>query len=322
MAMIKGSRQKSSATTIKSIHGREILDSRGNPTIEVDVELANGIIARAASPSGASTGSHEAVEIRDKDWDRYRGRGVLKALTMLETEIFPVLAEMDVMDQQVIDDAMILQDGTEDKGRIGANTMIATSIAVARARSICMEKPLFLCLGQADPFWMPVPMMNVLNGGVHANWLGPDFQEYMIVPHGAPNFHEALRWGVETYHALKDVLKRASFNTAIGDEGGYVIKVISNDKPIELIIDAIEEAGYQPNNEISIALDPAASELFKDGRYSLRSEEQPGQCKRNRLSDEPTGLSSEDMVDRYAEIIKKYPIISIEDGLVEDDWDG
>jgi enolase len=322
MTAIKGSRQKSNPSTIRSILGREILDSRGNPTIEVDLELVNGIIARASSPSGASTGSHEALELRDKDWDRYRGKGVLNALTMLKDEISPALVEMDVMDQQAIDEAMILKDGTKDKERIGANTTIATSIAVARARSLCMGKPLFLCLGQVDPFWMPVPMMNVLNGGVHANWLGPDFQEYMIVPHGAPNIHEALRWGVETYHALKDVLKRANFNTAVGDEGGYVIKVTSNDKPIELILEAIEEAGYQPNNEISIALDPAASELFKDGRYALRSEERPGQCRRTRITHEPFGLSSEDMVDRYSEMIKKYPIISIEDGLAEDDWDG
>ena len=307
---------------IVSIHGREILDSRGNPTIEVEVRLKNGIFARAASPSGASTGSHEAVELRDRDSGRYGGKGVLQARLMLDSEIAPLLTGMDVLDQQEIDEAMISKDGTPNKKRFGANTTIAISMAVARAKALSLEQPLYRSLCEQDAELLPVPMMNVLNGGVHANWLGPDFQEYMIVPYGAANFHEALRWGAETYQSLKVILKRDGFNTAVGDEGGYVVKVTSNDKPIELILEAIEEAGFNTKTEIGIALDPAASEFYQDGRYVLRSEVRTNRCKRNSLSDEPEGLTSEELVDRYSEMIKKYPIISIEDGLAEDDWAG
>ncbi|MGD0818698.1 MAG: phosphopyruvate hydratase [Methanomassiliicoccales archaeon] len=322
MITINKSEKELKGTTITSIRGREILDSRGNPTIEVEVKLVNGTIARAASPSGASTGSHEAVELRDRDSGRYGGKGVLQTCLMLENEIAPLLTGMDVMGQDEIDEAMISKDGTPNKQRFGANTIIAISMAVARARALCLDQPLYRCLCGPDANLLPVPMMNVLNGGVHANWLGPDFQEYMIVPYGASNFHEALRWGAETYQSLKMILKRDGFNTAVGDEGGYVIKVTSNDKPIDLILEAIEEAGYQPKAEIGIALDPAASEFYQNGRYILRSEVRPYRCNRNNLVDDTEGLTSEELVDRYSEMIKKYPIISIEDGLAEDDWDG
>ena len=293
--------------TIKSIHAREILDSRGNPTVEAEVWLENNIMARAASPSGASTGRSEAAELRDKDV-RYGGKGVLKAVANVNGEIASLLIGMDAADQKSIDGKMISLDGTKNKSRLGANAMIAVSIAVCKAGAMARSEATWQLLGSPERYLLPVPMMNVLNGGVHANWQGPDFQEYMIVPYGAGSFREALRWGAETYHELKALLKKEGYSTAVGDEGGFVVKVGSNEKPLELAIEAIEEAGYVPGRDIGLAIDPASSGFFSEGGYRLRTEN--------------VTLSSDEMIDRYASLISKYPLISIEDGLAEDDWSG
>jgi enolase len=293
---------------IKQIIGREILDSRGNPTVEAEVTLADGSFGRAATPSGASTGVHEACELRDEDKQRYMGKGVLKAVGHVNNEIAGSLEGMDAFDQEKIDRTMIELDGTENKGRLGANAILAVSLAVARAASVSAGSPLYRYLGGEKANLLPVPMFNILNGGVHANWQGTDLQEFMIAPVGAPSFREALRWGAETYHALKKVLKTAGYSTGVGDEGGFAPALKSNAEAVELILQAIDDAGYKPGEHIAIALDPASSSFYEDGHYLLRTE--------NRKN------TSEQMVAMWAEWAKKYPIVVLEDGLAEDDWDG
>ena len=293
-------------TSISTIQAREILDSRGNPTVEVDVTLDNGITARAACPSGASTGAHEAVERRDGG-ARFLGKGVTGAVQAVNQEIKPALIGMDPFDQQGIDARMIELDGTHNKGKLGANAILTVSMAVARAAAYSKKIPLFQHLG-TGPYLMPVPCMNIMNGGAHANWQGSDFQEYMIAPVGAPDFSEAIRWGCEIYHTLKSVLKQKGLSTGVGDEGGFAPQVPSNQEPASYIIEAIEKAGYKPGTEIALVLDPASTEFFSDGSYTLRTEKKT--------------LSSGEMVDYYREMIQTFPIISIEDGLSEDDWDG
>ncbi len=293
-------------TEIIRVRGREILDSRGNPTVEVEVTLKCGVTGRAAVPAGASKGKHEALELRDGG-NRYGGKGVLKAVENVNVLIASELKGMDAINQREIDTAMIELDGTENKSRLGANAILGTSMAVARAAALALKVPLFVYLGGVCSNLLPVPMMNILNGGVHANWQGADFQEYMIAPYGANSFSEALRWGSEVYHSLKNLLKEKGYSVGVGDEGGFAPKVKSNEEPIELITEAIEKAGYEPGKQIGIALDPASSEFFENGYYILRTE--------NRK------LSSEEMVEVYCELVEKYPIILIEDGLAEDDWD-
>jgi enolase len=295
-------------TKIKTIVAREILDSRGNPTIEVEIELNSGLKARAAVPSGASTGVHEALELRDKDEKRYGGKGVLKAVHNVNKMIAPELIGKDVVDQEGLDELMIKLDGSPNKNKFGANAILGVSMAIARAAAIAQAIPLYKSLGGSEAVLLPVPMMNVLNGGVHANWQGPDFQEYMITPYGANNFREAIRWGSETYHTLKKILKEKGLTTSVGDEGGFVVDVSSNEEPLQLIITAIEKAGYKPGNDIGIALDTASSGFYENGKYILRTEK--------------SELNAEEMVERFASLVNKYPIISIEDGLAEDDWDG
>lgn len=295
-------------TKIESIMAREILDSRGNPTVEVEIELNSGIKTRAAVPSGASTGVHEAVELRDGDSKRYKGKGVLKAVDNVKNVIGPELIGKDVLDQEKLDQLMIKLDGTLNKEKFGANAILGISMAIARAAALVQAIPLYKSLGGSEAVLLPVPMMNVLNGGVHANWQGPDFQEYMIAPYGANNFREAMRWGSETYHTLRKILKEKGLNTSVGDEGGFVVDVSSNEEPLQLIITAIEKAGYKPGNDIGIALDTASSGFYENGKYILRTEK--------------SELNAEEMVERFASLVDKYPIISIEDGLAEDDWDG
>ncbi len=292
---------------IEDIIAREILDSRGNPTIEVDVILEYGIIGRAAIPSGASTGTREAVELRDGDKERFGGKGVLKAVQNVEEVIAPELIGLDCREQVLIDQLMIELDGTKNKSRLGANAILGVSLACAKAAAEYSELPLFKYLGGAQARLLPVPMMNVLNGGVHAD-NRVDVQEFMIVPAGAPLFSEALRYGAEVFHTLKKVLKAKGYSTAVGDEGGFAPDLKSNEEALMLIVEAIEKAGYTPGEDVYIALDPAASEFYKDGKYHLDS----------------TGdvFSSEQMVDLYDKWIEKYPICSIEDGLAESDWDG
>jgi enolase len=295
-------------TTIRSIRAREILDSRGNPTVEVEVALSGGARGRAAVPSGASTGAHEAIELRDGDPDRYGKRGVLRAIDNVNQIIARELQGRDAGDQAGLDALMIRLDGTPNKGRLGANAILGVSMAVARASATAHDVPLHTALGGSVARLLPVPMMNIINGGVHARWQSADFQEYMIVPYGAGCFSEALRWGSETYHALLAILKKKDQSTAVGDEGGFVPRVSSNEEPLEYLVAAIEEAGYQPGKEIGIALDTAASEFYTEGRYALRVE--------NRT------LMAEELADVYAALVSRYPIVSIEDGLAEDDWEG
>ncbi|MGH8225222.1 MAG: phosphopyruvate hydratase [Gammaproteobacteria bacterium] len=293
---------------IAELEAREILDSRGNPTVEVECELACGVRARAAVPSGASTGEREATELRDGDAKRYGGKGVLKACHNIEHDIASALIGMDARGQASVDARLCALDGTDNKSKLGANAMLGVSLAVARAAAEASELPLFAYLGGVGATRLPVPCMNILNGGVHANWEGPDFQEYMIAPVGAESFREALRWGAEVYHALKSVLKDANLTVAVGDEGGFAPKVASNEQPLELIVKAIEKAGYRPGDDIAIACDPAASEFFEKGQYRLRTED--------RLLDS-TGMSA-----YYAKLADAFPIVSIEDGLAESDWAG
>jgi enolase len=295
-------------TAIKTIHAREILDSRGNPTIEVDIVLDDGTKARAAVPSGASTGIHEAVELRDKDRKRFGGKSVLTAVANVNTVIAPALIGEDADEQELIDRTMIALDGTPNKGRLGANAILGVSMAAARAVAQSREIPLYEYLGKDHKYLLPVPMMNVLNGGVHAQWQGADFQEYMIAPFGAPDFHTALQWGAETYHALQDILKKKNYPTAIGDEGGFAPKVASNEEPLELITRAIEQAGYRPGKDIGISLDPASSGYCYDGKYELKREGK--------------ALTAEELIAYYRKLAGIYPLISIEDGLAEDDWSG
>ncbi len=295
-------------TTITKIRAREILDSRGNPTVEADVTLAGGAKGRAACPSGASTGVHEAVELRDGVSDRYRGKGVLKAVHWINHGIADALVGLDARDLETVELTMIRLDGTKTKATLGANGILAVSMAVTRAAAAARGVSLWHHLERPGNALMPVPMMNVINGGVHANWQGADFQEYMIVPWGAPDFHEALRYGSETYHALKDLLKARGYSTAVGDEGGFAPAVGSNEEPLGLMAEAIEAAGYTPGKEIGFALDPASSGFYQDGRYILRAED--------------LALSAEEMVGYYLELVDEYPVIVIEDGLAEDDWTG
>jgi enolase len=295
-------------TQIQEIQAREILDSRGNPTVEADVTLGGGATGRAAVPSGASTGEHEAVEQRDGDTQRYVGKGVLKAVENVNGEIAGALASLDAADQRALDQKMIALDGTENKSRLGANAILAVSMAAARASAAAFSLPLYRYLGGAGANTLPTPMMNILNGGAHAD-NNVDFQEFMVMPVGAESFSEALRWGVEVFHTLKGVLKKRGYNTAVGDEGGFAPSVKSNVEAIEVVLEAIQQAGYKPGEEIAIALDPACSELYKDGKYVFKKSDKAAK-------------SSEDMVRYWAEWAKDYPIVSIEDGLAEDDWDG
>ncbi|WP_457631598.1 phosphopyruvate hydratase [Oceanithermus sp.] len=293
-------------TTIIEISAREVLDSRGNPTVEAEVVLEGGQIGHAMVPSGASTGVHEAVELRDGG-PRYGGKGVLQAVTNVNERIAPELVGMNALDQEGIDRAMIELDGTPNKGNLGANAILAVSLAVSRAAAEAVELPLFAYLGGVQAAVLPVPLMNVINGGKHAD-NRVDFQEFMLVPAGAPSFREALRYGVETFHALKGVLKKRGYNTNVGDEGGFAPDLKSNEEAVEVLLEAIQAAGYEPGKEISLALDPAASEFFKDGKYHLEAE---GKV-----------LSAAEMVDYWADWIERYPIVSLEDGLAEDDWEG
>ena len=294
-------------TNIKNIKAREILDSRGNPTVEVDVFLENGVFGRAAVPSGASTGEYEAAELRDNDKSRYSGKGVLNAVNNVNNEINKTLIGTDVNDQTKIDNTLINLDGTQNKSRLGANAILGVSLASARAASTVNDIPLYQHLGANNNFIMPVPMMNILNGGSHANNT-VDIQEFMIFPFGASTFSEALRIGTEIFHKLKSELHKKGLNTAVGDEGGFAPNLSSNEEAIEIILKSIEKAGYKPGEEVFLALDVAASELYENGEYSLMSENK--------------AFSSSEMISYLEALVKKYPIISIEDGLDENDWDG
>jgi enolase len=293
-------------TAIDSIIAREILDSRGNPTVEVEVILADGIFGQAAVPSGASTGVHEALEMRDGDEARYGGKGVQQAVSNVNSIIAPELFGWDVIDQAGIDALMLELDGTPNKERLGANAILGVSLAVAKAAANALQLPLYRYIGGVHAHVLPVPMMNILNGGKHA-MDGPDLQEFMVMPVGAPTFAEALRWGSEVYQALKAVLKAQGKSTGVGDEGGFAPSLRANEEAIEVILEAIERAGYRPEDDIRIALDPAASEFFDGGKYVLKKEGRD--------------LTGAEMVDFYADWVEKYPIVSIEDGLAEDDWD-
>ena len=295
------------STRIASIRAREILDSRGNPTVEADVELDGGAVGRAAVPSGASTGSHEAVERRDGDPDRYRGRGVLQAVESVNVEMADALIGQDAADQAEIDRVMIALDGTEQKARLGANAILAVSMATAKAAAAATDQPLYRSIGGDDAVLLPVPLANILNGGAHAD-NGADFQEFMIAPIGTERFAEGLRMVVEVYHSLAAELRSQGLATGLGDEGGFAPALPSNESALDLIIDAIRTSGYEPGREVAIALDPAASELWSDGRYELHTEDR--------------SLTSAEMVALWRDWCERYPIISIEDGMDEDDWDG
>src|ERR1700740_2165222 len=295
-------------SNIAAIHAREVLDSRGNPTVEAEVFLADGSMGRAIVPSGASTGEHEAVELRDDDTNRFNGKGVLKAVENVNGEIAEALANWDGFDQRGLDAKMIELDGTENKGRLGANAILAVSMAAARAAAAEYGLPLYRYLGGAGANTLPTPMMNILNGGAHAD-NNVDFQEFMVMPVGAESFSEALRWGVEVFHTLKGVLKKRGSNTAVGDEGGFAPSLKSNVEAIEVVLEAIQQAGYKPGEDISIALDPAASEFYQDGKYVFKKSDK-------------SAKSSEDMVRLWAKWAHDYPIVSLEDGLAEDDWEG
>ena len=294
-------------STIEHVHARETLDSRGNPTVEVEVYLADGTMGWAAVPSGASTGTNEAVELRDEDKSRYGGKGVLKAVENVNTKIADCVKGLDARDQIAIDQAMIELDGTPNKSKLGANAVLGVSLAVAKAAAEFSGLPLYRYIGGAGARDLPVPMMNILNGGKHAD-SNVDLQEFMVMPVGAPNFAEALRWCSEAYHALKSVLKSRGLSTSVGDEGGFAPNLKANEEAITVIVEAIEKAGYKPGEQVAIALDPAASEFYLDGKYVLKGE---GATK-----------TSAEMVDYYAGLVDKYPIVSLEDGLAEDDWDG
>lgn len=295
------------STVISEVYAREILDSRGNPTVEAEVCLEDGTVGRAAAPSGASTGAYEAVELRDGDEKRYNGKGVLKAVENVNSVIGPELVGYDATDQLGVDRAMIELDGTPNKGRLGANAIIAVSMAVAKAAAESLGLPLYQYLGGANSKVLPVPMMNILNGGKHAD-NNVDIQEFMIMPVGASSFAEALRMGAEVYHTLKAVLAEKGLSTAVGDEGGFAPMLESNEEALAVLVEAIETAGYRPGEDVALALDPAATEFYKDGKYVFQAEE------KSRTADE--------MIEYYAMLVDKYPIISIEDGLAEDDWEG
>jgi enolase 1/2/3 len=302
------------STKITGVHGREILDSRGNPTVEADVHLEDGALGRAAVPSGASTGEHEAIELRDGDKTHYLGKGVLKAVAHVNTGIARAVTGMDATDQHALDRKMIDADGTPNKSKFGANAILAVSMAAARAAAAASGQPLYKYLARqssgAPTGVLPVPMMNILNGGAHAD-NSVDVQEFMVMPIGAPSFHEALRWGVEVFHHLKAVLKKNGYSTAVGDEGGFAPNLKSNEEALERVLEAITAAGYKPGEQVAIAVDPAASEFYEhaDKRYVFKK------------SDRST-RTPEQMVDFWKNWVRQYPIVSLEDALAEDDWDG
>jgi enolase len=302
------------STKITSVRGRQILDSRGNPTVEADVVLQNGAVGRGAVPSGASTGEHEAIELRDGDKSHYLGKGVLKAVGHINGEIAKTVAGMDASDQRALDKRMIEADGTVNKSNLGANAILAVSMAAARAAAAAARQPLYKYLGQyssdSSANTLPVPMMNILNGGAHAD-NSVDVQEFMIMPLGAPSFHEALRWGVEVFHHLKTVLKKNGYSTAVGDEGGFAPNLKSNEEALERVLEAITAAGYKPGEQIAIALDPASSEFYDSGfrKYVFKKSDK-------------SQRTPEEMAAFWAEWARKYPIVSIEDGLAENDWEG
>ena len=295
-------------TRIESLRGREVLDSRGNPTVEAEVGLSDGALGRAAVPSGASTGEHEAVELRDGDARRYLGKGVGKAVENINGPIQKVAVGLNAADQARLDRRLIELDGTPNKSRLGANALLAVSLAAARAVAQSLKLPLYRYLGGVHATLLPVPMMNVINGGAHAD-NNVDFQEFMLVPLGAPRFSEALRMGVETFHTLKKVLTKRGYNTAVGDEGGFAPNLKSNVEALEVLLEAIQAAGYRPGQDIAIALDPAASEFFEKSQYVFKKSDK-------------SRKSSEQMVEFWADWVERYPIVSLEDGLAEDDWAG
>ncbi len=295
-------------STIRTLHAREILDSRGNPTVEVECTLACGVSVRAAVPSGASTGSREAVELRDGDQRRYHGKGVTKAVAAVNDSLSKAVIGLDAVDQAEIDRRMIELDGTENKSRLGANAILGVSMAVARAAAAACNLPLYHYLGGPSATRLPVPHMNILNGGVHAHWQGADFQEYMIAPYGSESFCQALEWGSEIYHSLLDLLEERNMSVGVGDEGGFAPHVKSNEEPFELIVEAITHAGFKPGKDVGIACDPASSEFFENGRYHLRREERH--------------LEPEQMVAYYETLTTTYPLVLLEDGMGQDDWPG
>ena len=294
---------------IIDVYGREVLDSRGNPTVEVEVTLEDGSQGRAIVPSGASTGQFEAVELRDGDKDRYMGKGVLEAVNHVNAECADVLVGMDACDQRGIDAALLAADGTDNKGKLGANAILGCSLAVARAAAESVGLPLYNYLGGVNAHVLPTPMMNILNGGVHAD-NNVDFQEFMIVPVGAPTFSECLRWSTQVYHTLKNVLKDSGHSTGVGDEGGFAPDLKNNKEPLQFIVEAITKAGFTPGEDFMIAMDPATSELYDP------------ETKTYNLKGEGRTLTSDEMVDYWAELVEEFPIVSIEDGLDEEDWDG
>jgi len=295
------------STLIEAIVAREVLDSRGNPTIEVDVRLESGDVGRAIVPSGVSTGAHEALELRDGDTSRYNGKGVLKAVRAVNEDIAEALIGFDAADQIGLDQELIALDGTPNKSKLGANAILGVSLAAAKAAAAAFGLPLYRYLGGVYAHVLPVPMMNIMNGGQHAT-NSTDFQEFMIMPVGAESFREGLRWGAEIYHTLKKVIHDRGFSTTVGDEGGFAPSLPTNDAPLQLIMEAIEKAGYRPGEQIMIALDPATIEIYEDGKYHLKREGR--------------SLSSAEMVDYWVDLVNRYPIISLEDGLAEDDWEG
>ncbi len=304
----KGEKSMNDRFAIQAVTAREILDSRGHPTVEVDCELKDGTRSRAAVPSGASTGSREAVELRDGDGSRFGGKGVLQAVANVNQTIAPHIRGMDARRQAQIDQAMIDLDGTPNKAGLGANAILGVSLAVARAAARASGLRLFQYLGGPGATRLPVPHMNILNGGVHAHWQGADFQEYMIAPYGASSFRQALEWGSEVYHALQALLEQQGLSVGVGDEGGFAPHVPSNEEPFKLITAAISAAGLEPGRDVGIACDPASSEFYEDGRYHLRSE--------NRK------LDSEEMATYYRELADRYPLVLLEDGMAQDDWEG
>jgi enolase len=293
-------------STIEYVVGRQVLDSRGNPTVEVEIVLASGAQGRAIAPSGASTGTHEAVELRDGG-DAYGGKGVHRAVDHVQGEIASALVGMEALDQRAVDMAMVDLDATPDKSRLGANAIVATSLAVAKSAAAELEVPLYRAIGGTNAHVLPVPMLNVVNGGMHAR-NSIDFQEYMLMPVGAASFGEALRWSVEAYHALRRLLDERGLSTSVGDEGGFAPDLPTNEAPIELLVEAIDAAGRTPGDDIAIALDPATSELWKDGSYVLAGEGRT--------------MSPAELVEYWADIVDRYPVVSLEDGMAEDDWDG
>jgi len=297
-------------TLIEDVFGREVLDSRGNPTVEVEVVLMDGSHGRAIVPSGASTGVHEALEMRDGDKSRYSGKGVLQAVESVNEKIADLLIGWDAIEQKAIDQALLELDGTSNKSNLGANAILGTSLAVAKAAADNLGLPLYRYIGGVYAHVLPVPMLNILNGGAHTGWQSTDAQEFMVMPLGADSFAEGLRWGAEIYHTLKTVLKERGYTTLVGDEGGYAPALKANSEAVEVILEAIEKAGFKPGEQVSIALDPAASEFYEEqeGIYNLRTEGRK--------------LNSEEMVAYWKSWVDQYPIVSIEDGLAQDDWDG